>query len=727
MAFHLPDSCPFTIQEIQLNGITDSKTYLIRERDQYGEYPHIYAQLCTASQPSLPKAYVYRNYSYSRYLNGRGFEAKSEETPKVIVLSDTGCGTEVANTSSSWLASPYHGVSRHEPEIWNISSFLEYTINPGGRSPYLVMTTHCHYDHIMGIGKLPSSSTTVLSSSHSKSFITPYSNLQKHSLSGTLGLQAPKYDVGMWAEDMARVVYATASSGLSIPTPYTILHTPGHTPDSLSWYNSQLRLLCVGDSLYVKETSSTRGAKWGREPPMPTMFDMESDLKDWFRSLDKVLKFVRERNLEVEAENESTKLVNDTGAVPGRSQIEAQKPEVEDDEDEGFVLIDADDANSNKDKDETQITTTKKPTTLSLRPAPPQQPAPTSEGTKVTPSPSKLQKQTGFDIPPLEQRCLAASPITLSPLSGQMRATITPSQIDRRNLDPDSWMMIDRFKVVASPSRLRSQVDPFPHTPKTDGATAAKLFTNIAPCSLQCPPPSHTPAFPTFIGSSTSPKRRPRVLLCAAHTTLSLDAEGALVSMQNFMHRILKNEVPCERVENGPRGEERWLWDFAIEDEERTKGGQRCTDDGKAGWLIDGVFSTDRDVAWRRGQVPYLYQEQNGQSDQVGPPTYKYSVLAPLSIIEQGRRQILGQTSPGIQAPQTTARIGTSITDKRLRISIDRTNIGCRTCRLRNRKCDEGRPMCTNCVRGNFICSGYPVAKLEQESRNMWSSSGGIV
>ncbi|KAI3326759.1 hypothetical protein HD806DRAFT_520495 [Xylariaceae sp. AK1471] len=41
---------------------------------------------------------------------------------------------------------------------------------------------------------------------------------------------------------------------------------------------------------------------------------------------------------------------------------------------------------------------------------------------------------------------------------------------------------------------------------------------------------------------------------------------------------------------------------------------------------------------------------------------------------------------------------------------ISRANFseGCLTCRKRKKKCDESKPECTNCVRGGFVCYGYP-------------------
>ncbi|KAK1750858.1 putative maltose O-acetyltransferase [Echria macrotheca] len=45
---------------------------------------------------------------------------------------------------------------------------------------------------------------------------------------------------------------------------------------------------------------------------------------------------------------------------------------------------------------------------------------------------------------------------------------------------------------------------------------------------------------------------------------------------------------------------------------------------------------------------------------------------------------------------------------KRKRNFSNRTKTGCLTCRKRKKKCDETKPECSNCVRGGFVCAGYP-------------------
>jgi len=93
------------------------------------------------------------------------------------------------------------------------------------------------------------------------------------------------------------------------------------------------------------------------------------------------------------------------------------------------------------------------------------------------------------------------------------------------------------------------------------------------------------------------------VKICAAHTTLSVDAEWAILSIRQFMLGVLHDKIPCKRVEDGARGEEMWLFDHDIAKESEF---------------------------WGRAII-------------VGTPElkYQYSVLAPVKVIEEGRREVL--------------------------------------------------------------------------------------
>ena len=440
--FQIPASCPFTISEIQFNHSHVSSTWLIREHDIYGEYPHIYAKFC---------------------ING-------SKKHGVIVLSDTGCGTEVPNPQSG--QSTQSKALRQQPLTWNIRTFLEYTINPHGLIPYLVMTTHCHYDHILGIGKLPATLdsrsletdssrhggfsgplTRVLSSAKGQSFVTPYSSLQKHSLCSSIGVSAPHYSVSIWAYDFMKVVYNSRGSLASsspfsvvLSTNITIIHTQGHTPDSLSWYDSDLHLLCVGDSFYTKESRETRTAPWGPEPPMPTIFDLESDLGAWWGQMGKILGFVRETNEELKTEFQ-------VGDLPEEG--------LEEGEEECYVLVD----------------------------------------------------ETGNDD-------LIDSALRRDPTSKQSQYEV---DMNATQTDYDSHFPYQQYDAEA---------------PELAYDAETWLFIDVKP---------------------------PRVKLCAAHTTLTLDAEHAIMEMKDFMAAVLRDEVPSKRVKDGPRGEERWFWDYALE------------------------------------------------------------------------------------------------------------------------------------------------------------------
>jgi glyoxylase-like metal-dependent hydrolase (beta-lactamase superfamily II) len=541
----IPEDCPFSIEKLVLKGRADTETYLIREHDQYGEFPHIYAKICTTTSSS-----------------GVLETTKSQtDTQGVIVLSDTGCGTSVPNpTWSQRPASTNSGRARPQPHVWTIGTFFEYTINPGKKLPYLVMTTHCHFDHIMGLQNLPPTTsisakgtdhfTTVLASSNSKSFISPYENLQKHSLCGEMGIHAPKYQID-WADDMSKVVYKSATrSGVTVSTPYTILHTPGHTPDSLTWYDADLRLLCVGDSFYVKETDTTRKASWGPEPAMPVIFPPQGILKDWWDSLQKLLSFVREENEEVYrySPKKKTALANS--------------------EDEGFVIVDATDARGPAE-------TASRTTPSSAFPA---QAKPTSAPQPSAETSSANGQQTGFYVPPVNQRNLTTTAVPSLP------SRCTPViQPDTLIPDANAWMFVG-YSRAATQSRPR--------------------------------PPL---------------QRLPRVALCAAHTTVHLDAGQTLVKMQTFMARILKNEVPCVKVEESPDpGEERWLWDDEL---------------GGAEWAKKyeaGLYFPD----WHSGRI---YKRVDYPA-----ATFKFSVLAPWRVIEEGRKTIsLDEFRDGIPNRET--------------------------------------------------------------------------
>jgi glyoxylase-like metal-dependent hydrolase (beta-lactamase superfamily II) len=107
-----------------------------------------------------------------------------------------------------------------------------------------------------------------------------------------MNLICPSYKTTTWAQHNHRLsVSHPRLEVIPMHLPVTTLHTPGHTPDSLSWFDEEERALYVGDSLY--------------EAPVPILFPSEGNLADWWRSVDLLIAFVMEKN-EVQSEKRVT-------------------------------------------------------------------------------------------------------------------------------------------------------------------------------------------------------------------------------------------------------------------------------------------------------------------------------------------------------------------------------------------------------------------------------------
>ena len=223
-------------------------TFVIVEDDKYDEHPFIYARI---------------------FLD-----------PPLIVLSDTGCGGRSDG-------------SKGLPD--NLRNYIEtHPITSNGRLPlnprqsdgtpllsYLIICTHCHYDHILGIPSFQDISTIILASLHGKSFIE--TELAKHSLCFYLDVPTPEYKVSYWADDYEHVRYESTLLGVQI------LHTPGHTPDELAWYDGENRHLFVGDSFYERVAAD-------RSYTQPIIFPREGDIVEYMQTLEKLVRFVEQRN-----------------------------------------------------------------------------------------------------------------------------------------------------------------------------------------------------------------------------------------------------------------------------------------------------------------------------------------------------------------------------------------------------------------------------------------------
>jgi len=101
----------------------NSTTFLIIEDDIFGEQPYIYVKL------------------YEKY----------------IVITDTGCN---APRSKSLALTELRKYLETFPQELNNNESL----NPGGKKEYVIICSHCHYDHILGIPQFLSATPIIVRS-----------------------------------------------------------------------------------------------------------------------------------------------------------------------------------------------------------------------------------------------------------------------------------------------------------------------------------------------------------------------------------------------------------------------------------------------------------------------------------------------------------------------------------------------------------------------------------
>ncbi|KAJ7104208.1 Metallo-hydrolase/oxidoreductase [Mycena belliarum] len=213
-----------------------ASTFLISEyQDIYGERPQIFVKL-------VPSA-------------------------RTILIVDTGCGGVTADPTV---------------EITSLRQYIEEVkldcnggapLNEAKNMEYVVVATHCHYDHILGMEQFHSKSQ-ILVSSYSPSFISA-SNLPTNSLCASLGIETPSYSPVLVPHHHA--IYSDEHISLGV----SILHTPGHTPDELALFDYAEKMLYVGDSLYEKE---------------PIIFPKEGSIVEWLTSIEYLILFVAKEN-----------------------------------------------------------------------------------------------------------------------------------------------------------------------------------------------------------------------------------------------------------------------------------------------------------------------------------------------------------------------------------------------------------------------------------------------
>ncbi|WPG99000.1 Hypothetical protein R9X50_00180200 [Acrodontium crateriforme] len=246
-----PPSTSFTTRRI------NASTFVIQEDDAFGEQPLIYVKV----HPKCP----------------------------VIIVCDTGCDQP--------------NEEHEHDEYIHLRKYLEHypvkcnhhlPLNPNGTRQYIIICTHSHFDHTLGITQFIAGGTTeVIASAAGRDFIE--SDLEGHGLFQSVGKPVPYYTITLWAQAFEKLKYLpkglnSAHSDDQVDLGITIIQTPGHTPDELAWYDHEEMHLYVGDSFYQEGHAE-----------MPIIWPSHGNLVEWAFSMQKLYAFVQSENARAEA------------------------------------------------------------------------------------------------------------------------------------------------------------------------------------------------------------------------------------------------------------------------------------------------------------------------------------------------------------------------------------------------------------------------------------------
>jgi glyoxylase-like metal-dependent hydrolase (beta-lactamase superfamily II) len=246
----------------------NKSTFLVIEDDVYGEQPYIYVK-------------IYPDY---------------------ILVTDTGCNSP-----------------RNPCLIASLRTYLETSklqvnegqaLNPNGEKKYVIICSHCHYDHILGLPSFASANPTVIASGFDRDFLL--NDLPTHSLCRFVNVATPKYHISHWA---AHMEYFAVEG---VPLRIQFLHVPGHTPDSLAWYDLDEQHLYVGDTFYERRREVSiphlpEGLGDAPDPPLSQgAIIFPSEGGNWIQymsSLSLLLDFVLFQNSELKAHHISSDII----------------------------------------------------------------------------------------------------------------------------------------------------------------------------------------------------------------------------------------------------------------------------------------------------------------------------------------------------------------------------------------------------------------------------------
>ena len=108
------------------------------------------------------------------------------------------------------------------------------------RPPLLVINTHCHFDHIVAArgGELAASGAN-------QKFTNAALAARDTSLAIEVGCTVAPYQISRWLANGEHIALSEDADDI-----LEVLHTPGHTPDSLCLWLRRERVLFTGDTVY---------------------------------------------------------------------------------------------------------------------------------------------------------------------------------------------------------------------------------------------------------------------------------------------------------------------------------------------------------------------------------------------------------------------------------------------------------------------------------------------
>ncbi|KAH8893616.1 Metallo-hydrolase/oxidoreductase [Thozetella sp. PMI_491] len=209
----------------------NASTFLIIEDDKWYEEPYIYVK-------------VYASF---------------------LVLIDTGCGGAAKNVAAELTS------LREYIETFPVPDNNNQPLNPGSKQPYVVVCTHCHFDHIGATEQFNDDKSTIWAGSYDKSFLDK-GRLSTTSLCRFMDMKTPEYTISHWADDGQKMTLDGKDLNL------VIYHTPGHTPDQIAIWDSEERVIFVGDTMYER---------------VPIVFPVEGNIRLYSETLEKLKTYVR--------------------------------------------------------------------------------------------------------------------------------------------------------------------------------------------------------------------------------------------------------------------------------------------------------------------------------------------------------------------------------------------------------------------------------------------------